>query len=298
MKALLYIFFSSLLLIPTAYSADLLSCEWGGSPSNDERLFYAHDEFSDITGASEGDVLSSPISFSQTSGFTNPLSCTSPLNRPDDSLRFYASNDEQCSGNESLLHFTDDTNGLAALEYDSSEHSKTLCAELPTTISSVDLVISEDDRYEDIGYTCLFRTSGNESGRISSCDAEFNSGDKYRYTIWARAFQSDSSLSCTSDCTSEIDNRVRTACSQKVAACEGIPDACDGSLLDSWVHYNETHQIQCSNPWDQFREDPTSDDVGFEVESEETSCPNLISQDYSVILDDEAAVMKVFVCSD
>lgn len=292
------IFVCLAMLVPSAFAAELLSCEWGGSYLSNELLFFANNDFTNIMGSSSGTVLSSPIAFSEDTHYDLPLSCNSPLSEPGDELTFYESEDPTCSGDEVLLHFTGETNALASLEYNSSKHEYSLCAKLPTSISAVDIVISQDKNYEDIGYTCLFRTSNNDSGRISSCDAEFNSGQTYDYTVWARAFQSTASLSCNLDCSSNIDNRVRVGCAQKVDSCQRVPSVCDGSLLNSWVKYNDSHQIKCSKPWDEFRENPLDSGSNIQVETNELDCPNVISQDYSVILDNEPVKMKVYVCSD
>ena len=299
MKILISVFVAMIFLSPLAFSnSELLSCQWGGTYQPNEFLFFANDDYSNIVGPSSGQVLSSPISFSNVKTYDNPLSCTSPLNEPGDELSFYESNDPTCAGDEVISHFTSSTNGLAAFEYDASKHSSTLCAELPTSISSVDIVVSDDPKYETIGYQCLFRISGNESGRVSSCDATFNSGNTYQYTVWARAFQSLSSLSCNSDCSSQLDNRIRVACSQKVDSCQNVPGVCDGSLVGSWVDYNATHQVKCSLPWNEFRLDPSEAGSTLDVMTTEERCPNVITQDYSIILDNEPVVMKVFVCSD
>lgn len=299
MKSIISLIVVTILLAPLAFSAsEILSCQWGGTYEPNEFLFFANDEYSDISGASEGKVLSSPISFSNVKDYINPLSCTSPLNKPGDKLSFYNSGDPTCGGNEVIAHFTGSTNGLAAFEYDASKHTSTLCTELPTTISSVDIVVSDDPKYETIGYQCIFRISDNESGRVSSCDASFDSGKSYKYTVWARAFQSLSSLSCNSDCSSQLDNRIRMGCSEKIESCQNVPNECDGSLVGSWVEYNSTHQIKCSMPWSEFRMNPSEDGRTLDVTTTEERCPNVITQDYSIILDNEPVVMKVFVCSD
>ena len=289
----------AILFVPAGFSAELLSCEWNkDSYTQEERLFFANEEFTNIEGDSSGKVLSSPVAFQEDQNYNFPLSCSSPLSVDGDKLEFYESTQPNCKGNETLLHFTDDTNALASTQYNASKHSQTLCAKLPTTISSVDIVVSQDNNYDNIGYTCLFRTNSNRSGRISSCDAEFDNGNTYDYTVWARAFQSEGSLSCNSDCASSLDNRVRTACSQQVESCQEVPSMCDGSLVGSWVDYNSTHQINCEKPWNEYRTNPVDNSTSIQVDTSEAQCPNVISQDYSVILDNEPVKMKVYMCSD
>lgn len=202
-------------------------------------------------------------------------------------------------GGEELMYFTDATNSRVAFDYNPLHHDYKLCAEIPDEFSSLDILINDSIDYSLLGYTCLYRTSDVENGHVSSCDATFGLSNIYKYTVWARMWESLDTLKCSADCTSVLDGRVRVACSQKIRECEGIPLSCDGSLPGGWVTnlLNTSQEIQCSAPWDIVRNKVFTDET-ISVTTKTGECSNIIKNEQTVLLDNIPVSLTIYWCSD
>lgn len=290
---------------------NILDCQFktGTCSSDEQALFYANSQ----VGDSLGNVINSPVSKNyDVTNYNRALCCK--INSPNlenlvaqtESFDRTVQGMNCANGGEDLMYFTSSTNAKVGFpnssNFNISFFNQKLCVKLPDELSSLDILVSDDINYKNIGYSCLYKTKLlDTNGVVSSCDAtytdEFNNQVNYPYTVWGKLFENIESLKCNSDCTSKLDNRVYSACSQKVSGCEGIPFQCDGSLLSGWVNYNETHQVQCSSPWDVYKKNIfTSKKI--EVKSNDDKCSNLIKKKYSVILDNQQVYMSVYVCGN
>lgn len=207
---------------------------------------------------------------------------------------------ESCSDNaETLMYFTNNTNARIAINGTNTHHTDKLCVSLPDEFASMDLKITNDLNYENYGYECIFRTNSPENGHVSACDETFAGGQKYEYTAWIRMFESIDSLNCNTDCTSKLDNRVYSACGQKLGGglCSDVPPQCDGSLLGGWVHWNSTSEVQCVSPWKKRSKVFSEDEVEVKS-SDDNTCTNLITKKYSVLINNEIVSMNIYICDE
>jgi hypothetical protein len=203
-----------------------------------------------------------------------------------------------------LMYFTDSTtpeNRRVSRSYDESFHTKVLCANFAKSSGVMDLVWTDED-YSSRGYSCLFKTNDVNNGLASHCDAKFNGSKEYKYTVWGILYDSIDSLNCKADCSSKLDNRIYSICSEKLPACSNVPFDCDGSLYGSWVKYLsdptvQNTEVQCSAPWNKYRSSKFTD-LPLQITTADNKCDNLIKIEYPFILDDEQIKMSIYVCSD
>lgn len=199
-----------------------------------------------------------------------------------------------------IMYFTDDTNARVSRDYNPAFHTKVLCANFPKSEGVMHLVWNNKD-LSSRDYTCLFKTNDINNGVISSCDAQYNGSNQYLYSVWGMLFDSIDSLSCKSDCSSKLDNRIYSICSAKIKSCVDVPLDCDGSLYGSWVKSteisHENQEVQCSAPWNNYRTSKFTN-IPLQVSTVENRCENLIKIEYPFILDDEQIKMSVYVCSN
>lgn len=289
-------------------ASNLLECDFksGVCSGNEVALFYANKNMYDA----DGKVLNSPISINTDSNYDKSLCCriTNPTlgNLVVATENFDGSEAQMsCSnGGEDLMYYTSDTNSRVGFPtsdvFNKTFFSKKLCVKLPDTLSNLDILVSDDSNYKNIGYSCLYKTKTLESnGVVSDCSATYFGGEQYSYTVWGKLNENIESLKCNADCTSKLDTRVYSSCSQKVSACSGIPEDCDGSLYGGWVNLESdpSKQVQCSSPWNNYRENVFTS-IKLEVSSVDEKCSNLIKRKYSVILDNELVTMSVYICGD
>lgn len=202
------------------------------------------------------------------------------------------------ASDESVLYFTDNINARAAKDYDPTHHTHKLCVGYDDSFSNFDLIVSQEQRYNDAGYDCLFRMNSPENSHISSCDRTYGSGQQYDYTVWVRLFESLNAIKCNADCTSRLDNRVYSACAAPIRECRAVPVECDGALLGSWVRYSDTQEVQCSAPWNNFRDRVFTENTIEVSSTTQDECQNVISIKETVLLDNEPVVMTIYICSD
>ncbi|MFW6009443.1 MAG: hypothetical protein ACOCP8_09290, partial [archaeon] len=257
-KKVLLTLISILLLSTFAFSADsTLQCEFksGSCDAGEVALLYANEEF--YPPGHNDKVLSSNVAIAQSSNYNKLLCCKSDFGSLN--VEFVNSQDSCPSGFHELMHFTDDTNARTGfkryemnnyIDFNLDFYTKKSCLQLPPQFATVHLVVSDED-YQELGYECLYRTSSLENGHVSSCDAEFADSELYDYTVWARLDESTSSLNCNSDCISILTNRINYECGFKLDRCKDVPVQCHGSLLSTWMNFNETHEILCNLPWNQ-----------------------------------------------
>jgi hypothetical protein len=300
---------SLLFCLSVVYSSAIIDCSFKSASScpSGKTLFYVPNFYD--TGSNT--YLSSPVSTFSDSNYNTALCCTSPaFDTPGDELMFNYENPTAqgtCpSGDQPLLYLSYygsvSTNALITQleQFDPVENKKVLCVKKPTQLSSVDIKISDNSyNYGQLGYTCATKFSSLESSRVSSCDATFGVSETYPFSLWIRGFESIASLKCSADCTSKVDNRVYSACATKVSSCINVPSACDGSLYGAWVPLNESHLIQCSEPWTTTKLDPTyspTNTKGYEVTSNDEVCSNLLSQEFTVLFNNEPVKMIIYIC--
>lgn len=303
------------LLISSVYSDDnLLSCDFkqGLCAADETTLFYAHNDF--YQPGEPLNILSSNVAVTHSSNYDKSLCCK--INNDD--LNNDLSTDIENSGNsclnngQLLMYFTEETNSrvgfLEAINFDITQYSKQLCIKLPDAFSNFQIKVN-DLNFGAIGYTCLYKTNELTNGHVSSCDATFDNGIEtvsYNYTVWGKLWENLDSLKCNSDCTSKLDNRVYSACSQKISNCN-VPISCDGSLSGAWVPYDangdgiidstETSETQCSAPWSNIRTQVFTNDV-LKVETLDDKCINLVKREYSVMYENELITMNIYICED
>jgi hypothetical protein len=317
MKKIFFLVFLLLNVMTLTFAEENLQCNWvpQGSCALNDSVLYAHSGvFNNNPNSQPNEFMSSHVSTVGNSNYDTALCCTSPLNIVDDRLSFYNSptSNAQCPNTDQpLFYSTSSSNGIIGLNYTSNVDT-VFCADLPTTAAYANFVLDNTNFYEGRGYQCVFRVSNETNGRISSCDATAGSFGlfQYDYAVWARLIEADSSLICNADCTSKLDNRVYSSCSSQIPVCNDVPDVCDGSLYGGWVAYPNgdidsygTHklQIKCEDPWSQIRTNPeyieSTADSGILVESIDGTCTDILSQEYSVLVDNIPYKMNVFICN-
>lgn len=280
-------FFVLLLSMVSLVFGNSVVCEYRAGPCDtaSELVFYASDELSAHTRSN---------SESDSGAYGYSLCCSSPYS----DLNFTTvSAAGACEGQE-VMYFTDSTNSRVAFDYNPDHHQYKLCAEYSERFSKLDIKINESFDYGRVGYTCMYKMSSKTNSHVSSCDAQYNGDDSYEYTVWARLFENINSLQCNNDCTSKLDGRVYSACSQKISACQDVPAACDGSLIGGWVNDPDDpdRELQCSPSWSKTRSKVfTGDDIM--VEGDVANCPNVINKKFTVMIDNEPVNMLVYVCS-
>ncbi|MEC8221097.1 MAG: hypothetical protein VX028_03405 [Nanoarchaeota archaeon] len=309
-------------IVSFAFAAENLQCEWKPQDQcaqNDTVLHVHSNVFNNAPNSQPSEFMSSHVSIFGDSNYDTALCCTSPLNIVEDRLSFYGepTSNNKCTNNDQPLFFlTNYTNGIVALNetFNSAIHNTVICADLPTTASAVRLEIDNTSFFEQRGYQCLFRMSDDINGRVSSCAAEYSDfgiTGQYPYAVWAQVIESDSTLRCNSDCTSKLDNRVYSSCALRIPSCFDVPEACDGSLYGGWVdlpttpvdvYGNYKEQINCEAPWTETRLNPLyiepTEDSSILVESVEGECQDIISQQYSVLVDNIPYKMNIYICNN
>lgn len=272
-----------------------------------------HEEFTD----SQGRVLSSHIATKFDSNYNKVLCCKSPYGNLY--VTFQDVNSECIKGDE-LMYFANDglqfnynyksrfkdfelLNKSHVLEnFDISNYNNKSCVVKPDEFALFDVVASDRD-YSLSGYTCMYRISDLENGVISDCNATFNNGNQYKYAVWGRLWEDISSIKCNVDCTSKLDGRVYSVCSTQIEACRGIPTACDGALLGSWIPELDSsnvptgNELLCSAPWNVVRGNLFTTE-SLDIKSVNDKCENLISKSYPVIIDNNQVNMRIYVCGD
>lgn len=299
-----YIFFGIIFICLCNFvvaGSETLQCAFKDScDSNEAKFLYANENF---LSKDEGLVLSSNIAVSQDDDYSKILCCKSQFGN----LKVeFEDADVKCSSGEELMYFTDDKNARVRfvnpesddelLDFNLSNYKYKTCVEKPEEFSLFDIVASEED-YTYAGYTCMYRMSALENGVISDCDATFGLNQKYKYAVWGRLWEDISSLKCNMDCTSKLDGRVYSACKTQIQACRGVPDACDGSLLGTWVQLDDGIEVQCSPGWDNRRYEVFTNQK-IDIETEEGKCENLVSKSYQVLYNNEMVNMRIYVCED
>jgi len=301
---LLVFLFITISFAQISFGKNILSCQFrtGSCSVGEETLFYAHSSFYPPGFPSE--VLSSPISLTTYGGFySKPLCCKINGDSSLGNIKVQTiANSQDCpTGSNDLIYYTSSINSRIAYKksplFNGAYYSNKSCISLPSDFGSFDILVSNEDK-SLLGYSCLYKSNDLESSLVSSCNATFNSGTQYKYTVWARLWQTTSSLVCNLDCTSKLDNRVYVDCGSKISACQGIPQQCDGALLDSWVSYNSTHEIKCNKAWNKFRPKVFSNAKINVRAIDKNTCPTLIKKEYPVFLDNQQVLMAIYVCSN
>ncbi len=204
------------------------------------------------------------------------------------------------------ISFADDRNDIESYNADAIDlvfnpafYKTKLCVSVPDGFGTFDIVVSDKENYKNIGYDCMFKVSSLVNGVVSSCDAQYDGTNQYLYSVWGRMFESLASLECNVDCTSKLDGRVYSACSQKVSSCsplKSLGDACNGSLLGNWVDYNTSHEVQCLAPWSTLRKKVFTDDTLDVSVASGSECDNMISKKTTVLLNNEQVTMSIYIC--
>lgn len=298
------------------FSADYFECGIKPvsdcNPSTGVNLFYVNHNF-----MRDGKILSSNVALASDSNYNYGVCCE--ISNPDLGLLdvSYVNVSDACPDSDEdintkeydVMHFTGNINSRTGLPFidnvkssiDDSYFSEKVCVGLPKEFSTISIVATESgDMYRSFsGYKCLYRTNDLTNGLVSSCDASFNYGNQYKYTVWAKLQENDNSLQCNADCTSKLDNRVYTACGTKILTCSRVPDDCDGSLYGAWVNVNNDPnvQVQCSAPWTNTKENIFTDEK-IVVDTVKNECSNLIKRKFPVTVDNELITMNIYVCGD
>jgi len=296
---------------------NILSCSFSTSCTSGSNMFYANKNFMDTNS----NILSSNIATSKDINYNYGLCCkinTKPNLGLNISIENFNGLNSQCNnGGKNIFYLTSSTNarlgilnyndGLINNNFNKNFYSKKVCVNIPDNFSNLDLVISDDLRYKNTGYECLFKTNNITNGLVSSCNATFAASKQYKYTIWGKLWENTNTLKCNVDCTSKLDGRVYSACSQKVDSCKYVPKECDGSLYGAWVKYDSNHdgiinnsdlgEIQCSAPWDIVRGNKFTN-LPIRVDAVKNKCSNIIKKKYSVVLDNELVTMNVYICNN
>ncbi len=301
LRKLLIIITLLLTQILVSYSVlDTLDCDYTQNTSipPENILFYGHNNLSSNVALGQG-LLNLPYS---RSSYDYTLSCHSNLS----ALKFYSKiiynhtnvSDyfSLCGDDKPVMFITDSINARVSINTTNKNITteQVLCASVDRQFSNLDVRwhIEGVDRnidYTKIGYTCMFRTNDKINGHVSTCDSNYN------LSVWARLFEDTDFLVCDFDCTSKLDRRVYSACASKIPECRDVPTNCDGALYGSWVPYNETHEIKCSDPWTTFRPNVfTNSDVI--IESRDSNCKNIIKKEFAVLVDNEQVTMAMYVC--
>ncbi len=297
---------------------NILKCSFETTCNNGNNMFFANNEFKDENGY----ILSSNVAKNYDSNYNYGLCCEINSETIDSKLNIeiqdYSTNNNDCNnGGKQLFYLTSDINArVGILNYNIDEvnsnfnpdnYNYSVCVNVPNEFSNLDIIISDDPKYKIVGYECLFKTSNISNGVVSSCKSSYDGGKEYKYTIWGKLWENINSLKCNLDCTSKLDGRVYSACSQKISQCVGVPSVCDGSLYGAWVKYdsnfdgiiNESDlgEIQCSAPWDNIRGDYFTNSP-LKINSQDNKCSNLITKKYSVIMNNELVTMNIIICNN
>lgn len=305
-------------LLSVVSGANTLECQFRNdsclTDSGEVAFLYANKHFFDASGK----ILSSHISTEYDGNYSKVLCCKSPFGQLDVSFQ---NSGTECVNGDELMYFANDesnsvkiNNKLRFKEFEKMDNTHILqnfnlndynqksCVVKPDEFSLFDIVASDRD-YSVAGYTCMYRISDLENGLVSDCDATFGTGNQYKFAVWGRLWEDVSSLKCNLDCTSKLDGRVYSACSTQIKECRGIPSACDGALLNSWVpEINSTgsltgNELLCAPPWNVVRSKLFTTD-SIEIKSEDGKCENLISKSYPVVLGNNQVNMRIYVCGD
>lgn len=283
---------------------DLFTCSFDSTVG--ANILFANKNFYDHSNSNL--VLDSNVATSQDSNYNRVLKCNINSDTIGNIQTSYQPANSVCPNNgQDLLYLTDTTNARVGFKYlntnlvpafNQSFYTDKLCVNLPDQFSSMDLFVSDNTKYKNAGYTCLFKTSSLVNGVVSSCDSTFGSNKQYKYTIWAKLYENLNSLKCNSDCTSVLDNRVYSSCSQKVSTCKAIPTACDGSLLNSWVNLNNNTEVKCAAPWGELIRTNIFTNETIKVSDVNSTCSSILAKKYTVTLNNELVTMNVYVCGD
>jgi len=263
-----------------------ISCEFRNSCLGDEsQAFYANALLSSNTRI---------IPAGYSSNYSKILCCSSPLTN----LKFTTVDVNQNCEGKNFMYFTSDTNARVAYTYNSSYHKYKMCVKTKDQSTDLDiLVVKKDlyDKYLSANYACMFRTNDIVNGHMASCDSTFGSGQVYDYSVVGRVFDAIDTTPCNPDCTNELDGRIYGGCRNKVPACILTPQVCDGSIKGAWVVYNDTHEVKCTLPWNEFRKRSFTKE-GVDVETITGECNNFIKKEFNVRNNGEQISMMVYVC--
>ena len=196
-------------------------------------------------------------------------------------------------------------NSKLRLEPDSN-YDISICLKSDERFADLDIKIDEiDSGFDAVGYSCLYRfgsgysdaTTYKHNGKVSSCNTDITTYGKYPFAVFARLVQNIGSLICNNDCTSELDNRIYSACEDKIQSCSSIPLQCDGSLNGAWVNFDSTREVKCKKPFNEFRQ-KSSTNAQLLVETDSDTCENVIVKKYNVLLNQQTVSMNIYVCGD
>ena len=300
--------------------SNLLECSFKNScASNEKEMFAANGNFYQTSPSeNKNNVLSSNVKLTSDVNYNRSLCCK--INNVNLNSRFDITHEsgaeKSCiSGIDPIMYFTSSTNARVGFDFDplfnKSHYSNKLCMNLPKEISKFHIEIDNDSLKKNLGFTCLYKTNSLVNGLISSCDSKYldnnlNLGE-YKYTVWAKLYESLDSLKCNDDCTSKLDGRVYSDCGSKINFCSNVPPSCDGSLYGSWVKLDEnnngvidsdeTTEIQCSAPWSNYRYQVFTDQK-LNVNSQKGVCSSLVKKQYSVMYENELINMNIYICED
>jgi len=295
-----------LVSINSIFGTDLFECSFqdNSCSAGFEEVFSGNGHFQ-----KDGNLLSSNVAKNSDLTNYNKVLCCKVNNENIQNVKFdYMLVNETCNGEE-LIYFTNSTNARTAISKNSLEksdyimnfnesyYSHKLCVEIPDEFSSLDILASDYENFKYAGYSCLFKTNSLINGLVSDCNAKYGSSapvNQYQYTIWAKLWENSESLKCNSDCTSVLDNRVYSECSQKITECVGIPVECDGSLYGSWVKVSPTVEVKCSASWDEKRVNKFTEDAII-VDSTST-CKNVVKKKYTTMFDNNQVTMDIYIC--
>lgn len=284
-----FYFILLVLSLSTVYSADILTCTYKLSDTcnDEERLFFAS---SNLSANVKIDNSLPAYSYS--------ICCKSNATEVKFSVEPKINSTITCPKNSPLLYFTGNTNARVAKIYNASHHNYALCYEVPDKSYALSInFVPKEGLIKD--FQCLFRTNAMQNGHISSCDASFNSGNTYQYSVIAQLFAGMDVLSCNFDCSNKLTGRIDYACSLKMPqTCSNVPAQCSSSLPNSWVSYNQTHEVQCSSPWNNYRSKAFTNEALVVETSSLNSCANLIKIPRSVFLNNEVVTMNIYVCQN
>ena len=285
-----------LIFLPISYASETLNCFYDTQVSTpiENVLFYAHSDLSSNV-AIDNSVLSllDPYQY--------VLRCDSDFG----SVSFYdtliAGSSNPCGTDKEVLFLESTINSRVSNSSDDPNYNRILCASIPPQFATLDVLWYDENNPESLnpsllGYTCMFKTNDIVNGHVSACNATFNVGETYSYSVWARLFESFDSLDCSSDCTSNLDGRVYVACNQKISSCN-VPVVCNGALFNSFVTYSSSKEVQCSSPWNKFRSKVFTNDA-VKIESESDECEDIIKKSYVTFLNNEQVVMNIYICQD
>lgn len=281
-------------LFQVAYSSEIFTCSYEqfGTCSDDETLFFASSNLS-------GNVrLDSNLNYESNYDYSVCCKSNVTLVKFSTKMKNLTTDEITCDKNSPLLYFTGNTNSRVAKEYNPIHHKYGLCYDVPdkTYALSINFVPKEGIIKE---FECLFRTSSIVNGVVSSCDSTYDSGNFYEYSVVGDLFSGMDVLSCNFDCSNKLTGRIDYSCSLKMPdSCSAVPIQCSSSLPNSWVSFNETHEVQCSSPWNNFRSKAFTTEALVIETSAAHSCENLIKIPRSVFYNNEVVTMSIFVCQD